>query len=165
MGKRERSKAKLDLREDEEGANSSKSVICLSSSDDEEANEDLSLKIVEKAMKRASRIDHDDAVLAGRGAVIDLGSSLSEGVEVITDWGGPTTDEDVEVKSKKKKKSSKEKRASKNMEDQEKTVSILSFLLVSWSLPEPFLFRSICGMVIITLKLEGTLPLLASSLK
>ena len=123
MGRRQKPKAKIDHQEDEEGANSSRSVIYLSSSDDEEANEDLSLKIVEKAMKRASKTDHNDAVLAGRSAVIDLGSSPSEAAEVITDRSGPTTDDDAEVKSKKKK-SRKEKRANKNIENQEKTVSI-----------------------------------------
>lgn len=124
MGRRQKPKAKIDHQEDEEGANSSRSVIYLSSSDDEEANEDLSLKIVEKAMKRASKTDHNDAVLAGRSAVIDLGSSPSEEAEVITDRSGPTTDEDAEVKSKKKK-SRKEKRANKNIENQEKTDEIL----------------------------------------
>ena len=123
MGKRQRPKVKMDPREDEDAANSAKSIIFLSSSDDEEANEDLSLKIVEKAMKRASRMGHDDAVLAGRSALIDLGSSPSEEAEVITDWSGPTTDDDVETKSKKKK-SKKEKRAGKNMENQDKSVSI-----------------------------------------
>ncbi|XP_021715623.1 protein AIR2-like [Chenopodium quinoa] len=55
MGKRSKSRSKSEYSEDEEHHKSRrKSSFVFIDSDDEEANEDLSLKIVEKAMSRAS---------------------------------------------------------------------------------------------------------------
>uniref|UniRef100_A0A803KRC8 CCHC-type domain-containing protein n=1 Tax=Chenopodium quinoa TaxID=63459 RepID=A0A803KRC8_CHEQI len=55
MGKRSKSRSKSEYSEDEENHKSRrKSSFVFIDSDDEEANEDLSLKIVERAMSRAS---------------------------------------------------------------------------------------------------------------
>lgn len=124
MGRRQKPRAKLDHQEDEGEASSSKSFIFLSSSDDEEANEDLSLKIVEKAIKRAAMRDQD-AILDGRSIVVDLVSSASEEAEEVTYRNGPTGDDDAAVKGKKG--SRKQRRTNKNLENKEKTVSIFIF--------------------------------------
>ncbi|PQQ04897.1 protein AIR2 [Prunus yedoensis var. nudiflora] len=85
MGKREREKAKFDwdeVSEEERNLaekNPSKSVAERNSSDDDEANEDLSLKIVEKAMlMRAAKLAPDnDVVLGEPSGLVELPSSTS----------------------------------------------------------------------------------------
>lgn len=87
MGKRERQKAKLDRDEVSEeereltNQNPSKSAAEQSSSDDDEANEDISLRIVEKALlMRAAKLAPDkNAAVLGEpsGGLVELPSSSS----------------------------------------------------------------------------------------
>ncbi|OVA18883.1 zinc finger protein [Macleaya cordata] len=102
--------------EDETG----KSVIVLSSSDDEEANEDLSLEIVEKARVRESKRKR------GQDLVISLSSSSSDEVEVVADRsncgsGGVTASLAVpELKKRKKNKKKKKDKIIDKEEEKEK---------------------------------------------
>ncbi|KAA8544399.1 hypothetical protein F0562_022411 [Nyssa sinensis] len=133
MATRERKlkSAKIDREEEEEDekqAKPSKSprLLCRGGSDnddDEEANEDLSLKIVEKSMLRACTTNQGDAVLdgsknsggsAGSVGVIDVSSSFSAEVEVVTD-----------LKDEKKKKKQKKKK-DKKIESPEATVDVVN---------------------------------------
>ncbi|MCL7048894.1 hypothetical protein MKW94_020833 [Papaver nudicaule] len=103
MKKNSKVKAKVD-EEESEVDTKQKSVILLSS-DDEEANGDLTLEIVEKATKRKRNQEN---------SVITLSSSSSE--EVCNGVGGPGDDEMVtdvvvpEEKKKRKKRGKKKKR-------------------------------------------------------
>lgn len=115
MGKREKNLKAATLRhEEEEGEKEqeqfkpTKSPIVLSSGsdDDEEANEDLSLKIVEKAMLRACTNAH-------QSVPIDISSSSSQETEVLA----------PESKSTKKKSRKEKSKKNKKVEKQEETVS------------------------------------------
>ncbi|XAR60227.1 hypothetical protein NMG60_11033501 [Bertholletia excelsa] len=118
MGKKEkiRKAAKVHYEEEENEEPKSKPtnsvVITIDSSDDEEANEDLSLKIVEKAIRRSSTYGQP-----ANGAVplldpIDLSISPSEEAEALTS--------DV----KRTKRNRKEKKKKNNeMENPEETVA------------------------------------------
>ncbi|XP_043714612.1 uncharacterized protein LOC122662969 [Telopea speciosissima] len=142
MVMREKMKGKLNL---EDEGDPPKPVIVLTSSEDEEANEDLSLKIVEKARmreikrKRKEDFDEFEASEGVRSAmVIDLSSSSCEETEVAADQCGTTDSGNVaavvaaEVKKNKKKK--KKKKKSKNIKLEEWNVSkVHSFLLFSLS--------------------------------
>ncbi|XVF42927.1 hypothetical protein PTKIN_Ptkin01aG0404000 [Pterospermum kingtungense] len=106
MAKKEKEKsAKFEMEEDESRSLHSKPLIEISSSDDDEANEDLSLKIVEKALAvKAARLNRGtDAASDDRDAVpmVNLASSSSLG------------ESDLDLKSKiskrKKKKTKVEK--------------------------------------------------------
>ncbi|XVF06887.1 hypothetical protein REPUB_Repub06bG0089900 [Reevesia pubescens] len=119
MAKRNKGKsAKFEIDEDESGPLDSKPLVELSSSDDEEANEDLSLKIVEKALSvKAARLnERNDVVLDDRDvvSVVDLSSSSQGGSDVAgTSGGGEEANLDLKskkiVKRKKKKKTKIEK--------------------------------------------------------
>ncbi|KAJ8750143.1 hypothetical protein K2173_014058 [Erythroxylum novogranatense] len=135
MGKRDKHAAKADARdyEEDDGPKRNSSVLVVDS-DDEEANEDLSLKIVEKAMiMRAARLnqnDNDNVVVldyeppkddigvvkggesagdgVGDSGVVELTSSSSLETEAVaTDISG--------VKKKKKKKKMKIKSEDKSV--------------------------------------------------
>lgn len=104
MVKREKPKARIDSQVAEKPSN-----ITELSSDDEEANEDLSLKIVEQAMLRASKATQSVVSLN----VIDLLSSPSEddgmvpvqGVTSFVDIASPAINlSNIIQKQKKKKK-------------------------------------------------------------
>ncbi|KAL2945555.1 Gag polyprotein [Bienertia sinuspersici] len=105
MGKKGKSKAKSEYSEYEEkliknnkkSRHNSSFVFC--ESDDDEANEDLSLKIVEKAMSRASHAD-DSKVIDGEDIVT---------TELIAS-------ESVSKVSKKMKKEKKKKKKAKKVE-------------------------------------------------
>ncbi|KAH7837130.1 hypothetical protein Vadar_009985 [Vaccinium darrowii] len=116
MGKREKNLKAATLRhEEEEGEKEqeqfkpTKSPIVLSSGsdDDEEANEDLSLKIVEKAMLRACTNAH-------QSVPIDISSSSSQETEVLA----------PESKSTKKKSRKEKSKKNKKVEKQEETVVV-----------------------------------------
>ncbi|KAJ7960363.1 zinc finger CCHC domain-containing protein 7-like [Quillaja saponaria] len=91
MGGREKQKAKLNDGEEERlenGVMASKSMVV--SSDDEEANEDLSLKIVEKALlMRAAKLVSNDVVLdestCQEGSVVDLPYLSSREAEIVAE--------------------------------------------------------------------------------
>ncbi|KAJ4850057.1 hypothetical protein Tsubulata_034417 [Turnera subulata] len=120
MGKREKQRAKIDESEVEEGEEKT-----LSKSDDEdaEANEDLSLKIVEKALlSRAAKFHQnlagegaDMAGKAGGAPVLELAES-SPSLETTSDTVSAGGDA---VKKKRKKKKSK---SSKHTETSEHSV-------------------------------------------
>ncbi|XP_042499219.1 protein AIR1-like [Macadamia integrifolia] len=126
---REKMKGKLDL---EDEGDTQKPVIVLTSSEDEEANEDLSLKIVEKArmreMNRKRKEDFDEFEVSEgvRSAmVIDLSSSSCEVTEA-ADQCGATDSGDMasvvavlEVKNMKKKTKKK-----KDIKSEERNVNI-----------------------------------------
>ncbi|OVA00861.1 zinc finger protein [Macleaya cordata] len=115
--KREKMKAKVDEDNEDE---TKKSVILLSSSDDEEANEDLSLEIVEKARVRESKRKR------GQDFVINLTSSSSDDVEVVADrsnaggGGGTASLADPELKKRKKNKKKKKDTSIEKEEEKEK---------------------------------------------
>ncbi|XP_022718589.1 protein AIR1-like isoform X2 [Durio zibethinus] len=120
MDKREKGKsAKFEIKENEWGPLDSKPLIVLSSSDEEEANEDLSLKIVEKALSvKAARLNEgNNAGLDDRGvvSVVDLVSSSSQGGSDVTGISGGGEEGDLDLKRKKiikrKKKKTKIQRA------------------------------------------------------
>ena len=146
MGKREKRKAKLDLEEEDEAepsgsAKPSNSFLGLSSDDnddDEAANEDLSLKIVEKALlMRAAKLVPDAAaadggdagVLNGTQGAIDGGgngssSSVLEGEVVESPSGSGRIVKKKIVKKIVKKKIVKKV---KKMEVQDQSVSFFFF--------------------------------------
>ncbi|EOY10094.1 PREDICTED: protein AIR1 [Theobroma cacao] len=121
MAKRDKGKsAKFEMEENESGPLGSKQVLEISSSDDEEANEDLSLKIVEKALlvKAAKLNERNDAVSGDRDvlSVVDLTSSSSEEGEAdVAGTSGVAEEADFDLKVnktvtiKKKKKTKSEK--------------------------------------------------------
>lgn len=100
MGRRAKSRAKSEYAEDDESGDNKKlksrrkSSFVFSESDDEEANEDLSLKIVERAMSRASNVAKSNA--AGGGG---------DGDDIVTTE--LVASEIVKKKDKKKKKQKK----------------------------------------------------------
>ncbi|KAE8713323.1 hypothetical protein F3Y22_tig00110213pilonHSYRG00305 [Hibiscus syriacus] len=114
MAKKGKAKsAKLEIEENESGACDSKSLMVLSSSEDEEANEDLSLKIVEKAiLVKAARFDdrnHDASDDPGVASVVNLTSSSSLGGSGVAGTSGGSEEADLNLKSKKSVKRRKKK--------------------------------------------------------
>ncbi|XWS58737.1 hypothetical protein CRYUN_Cryun08bG0059900 [Craigia yunnanensis] len=114
MAKRDKGKsAKFEIKENESGPLDSKSLVDLSSSDDEEANEDLSLKIVEKAISvKAARLnERNDTVTDDRAvvSVVDLACSSSQGGFDVADTSGDGEEADLDLKSKKIVKRKKKK--------------------------------------------------------
>ncbi|XP_058086803.1 uncharacterized protein LOC131233940 [Magnolia sinica] len=121
MGKKGKTDGKIDC-EGEEGE-PLESVIVLSSGDDEEANEDLTLEIVERARERESKrqkgedLGETEKKSFRSDAVIVLSSSSSDEIEFIED--GDSGDAEAlleEVKKKKKKKRSKKNKKKKKIE-------------------------------------------------
>lgn len=106
--------AKLEVDEAEGDVSmrsNSKSEIEIISSDDEEANEDLSLKVVEKALlKRAFMLAENQSTVfddfrVGRGDVVDLPSSSSQARKaVLASTSDSGVDASTDVKSRKVKK-------------------------------------------------------------
>ncbi|XP_072978201.1 uncharacterized protein [Typha angustifolia] len=89
-------------------------VVFLSSSDDEEANGDLSLAIVERAMRREAKRKRAEDAVSG-AAVVNVSSSSSDEVELDTcempaDPGGDPQDGERSNKRKKLKKRKKKKK-------------------------------------------------------
>ncbi|MBA0869571.1 hypothetical protein Goshw_030457 [Gossypium schwendimanii] len=118
MAKKGKAKsAKFEVEENESGPLDSKPLMVLSSSDDEEANEDLSLKIVEKALLvKATRFSegyHGVSGDPGVVSVVGLASSSRGGSDVAgTSGGREEADLDLESKKivkRKKKKTKTEK--------------------------------------------------------
>ncbi|GLT44344.1 hypothetical protein SLA2020_182490 [Shorea laevis] len=124
MAKRNRRKAaKVDneeIEEDESGLSNSKSVVYLGSSDDDEANEDLSLKIVEQALlKQAAKLNESRSAefdVQNDVTVVDLSSLSSPGNEIAAAGGAGAVREEIGdmksdsiVKKRKKKKTKSEK--------------------------------------------------------
>ncbi|KAG8472950.1 hypothetical protein CXB51_035048 [Gossypium anomalum] len=118
MAKKGKAKsAKFEIEENESGPLDSKPLMVLSSSDDEEANEDLSLKIVEKALLvKATRFSegyHGVSDDPGVVSVVGLASSSRGGSDVAgTSGGREQADLDLESKKivrRKKKKTKTEK--------------------------------------------------------
>ncbi|MFQ6643313.1 hypothetical protein Gotur_017947 [Gossypium turneri] len=118
MAKKGKAKsAKFEIEENESGPLDSKPLMVLSSSDDEEANEDLSLKIVEKALLvKATRFSegyHGVSGDPGVVSVVGLASSSRGGSDVAgTSGGREEADLDLESKKivkRKKKKTKTEK--------------------------------------------------------
>lgn len=115
MAKKGKAKsAKFEIEENESGPLDSKPLMVLSSSDDEEANEDLSLKIVEKALLvKAARFSEGFHAVSddpGVVSVVGLASSSRGGSDVAgTSGGREETDLDWESKKivKRKKKKTK----------------------------------------------------------
>ncbi|GLT60960.1 hypothetical protein SLA2020_336980 [Shorea laevis] len=107
-----------EMEEDESRLSNSRSVIELGSSDDDEANEDLSLKIVEKALsKQASKLTEDVSSAFNAGddvTVVRLSSSSSPEAEVaVASASGTDREEAGDMKSesnfRKKKKQNQTK--------------------------------------------------------
>ncbi|KAE8678950.1 Detected protein of unknown function [Hibiscus syriacus] len=116
MAKKGKAKsAKIEIEEGESGPLDSESLMVLSSSDDEAANEDLSLKIVEKALLvKASRFDegnHGASDDRGVISVVDLAPSSSRGGTDVAGTGGVGEEADLDLKSKRsvKRKTKKTK--------------------------------------------------------
>ncbi|XVE90444.1 hypothetical protein DITRI_Ditri20bG0078200 [Diplodiscus trichospermus] len=105
MGKRNKGKsAKVEIEENESGPSDSKPLILLSS-DDEEANEDLSLKIVEKALLvKAARLNGENGVCSDDRdvvSVVDLVSTSSHGGSDVDGTNGGGEEANLDLKSKK----------------------------------------------------------------
>ncbi|XP_057955174.1 uncharacterized protein LOC131149102 [Malania oleifera] len=125
MGRKQKEKAKAKFEfeaEEELEETASVPVISLCSSDDEEANEDLSLGIVEKSlMLRAAKTARngvvsdlpDDSVCFGSGGVIDLSSSSTSETALGVDPEGIPGDDDIVIGVNNKQKSKKESRKKK----------------------------------------------------
>uniref|UniRef100_A0A2N9HD42 CCHC-type domain-containing protein n=1 Tax=Fagus sylvatica TaxID=28930 RepID=A0A2N9HD42_FAGSY len=100
MGKREKRKAKLDFEEEEEGGagKSANSVVLLSDDDgDNEANEDLSLKIVEKSLlMRAAKLVPDDDDVSNESLGRIGGGGSSSGVVVVSSSSSFALEEEEE---------------------------------------------------------------------
>ncbi|XVF56572.1 hypothetical protein PTKIN_Ptkin06aG0131900 [Pterospermum kingtungense] len=100
-----RKSAKREIKEDQSGSLDSKTLEKLSSSDDEEANEDLSLKIVDKALSvNAARLsERNDTRPDGRDivSVVDLACSMSLGGSDMAGTCGGGEEADLDSKSKK----------------------------------------------------------------
>ncbi|KAK5771301.1 hypothetical protein PVK06_047497 [Gossypium arboreum] len=118
MAKKGKAKsAKFEIEENESGPLDSKPLMVLSSSDADEANEDLSLKIVEKALLvKATRFSegcHGVSDDPGVVSVVGLASSSRGGSDVAgTSGGREQADLDLESKKivrRKKKKTKTEK--------------------------------------------------------
>ncbi|KAE8664741.1 chromatin remodeling complex subunit [Hibiscus syriacus] len=116
MAKKGKAKsARIEIEENESGLLDSESLMVLSSSDDEEANEDLSLKIVEKALLvKAARFDegnHGASDDRGVVSVVDLAPSSSRrGTDVAGTSGvGEEADLDLKIKKSVKRKTKKTK--------------------------------------------------------
>lgn len=139
---REKRRGKVDLDEEgkaEDAGKSSKSFLILSSSDDEDANEDPRLKNVEKALlMRAAKLAPDDAVLGetsgcggGSSGVVALSSSLALDEEVVEVPGGVGGCNGIVSSGKKKVlKRVRIKKKIKKMEVGEQTVSIFTSLVL-----------------------------------
>jgi hypothetical protein len=106
MGRKEKSKAKVrdheqldDLSDNLDGASTPSLVFSGDDDDDEEANQDLSLKIVEKALRtREAKLTPNDAVSNG------IGSQQSEFAVTQNDdvLGGTNGIADLEAMEEKK---------------------------------------------------------------
>lgn len=108
MARRGKAEAKIDLEEEDR----TKSLVFENSSDDDEANEDLSLEIVEKARKRKREedLEESDRKSVRSDGIIDISSlSPSYGSEFI-EQGGDAEDLDVEILENGWKFESKRKR-------------------------------------------------------
>ncbi|MBA0626674.1 hypothetical protein Godav_004302 [Gossypium davidsonii] len=132
MAKKGKAKsAKFEIEENESGPLDSKPLMVLSSSDDEEANEDLSLKIVEKALLvKATRFSegyHGVSDDPGVVSVVGLASSSRGGSDVAGTSGG-REEADLDLESKKIVRRKKKKTKT------EKHVIWLSFYLILQSL-------------------------------
>ncbi|GMP91794.1 hypothetical protein CsSME_00042319 [Camellia sinensis var. sinensis] len=121
MGKREKNlkAAKYHIEEEENEELQSKSaksqIVLNSSSDDEEANEDLSLKIVEKAMLRAcSSGQRNDSESKVDNSLLPLQKD-----EVVV------TDVKSKRKSRKEKKSKKVKKQEETDEEEAETIKAI----------------------------------------
>lgn len=103
-----RKSAKFEVEENKSGALDSKTSVEASSSDDDEANEDLSLKIVEKALSLNERNDivSDDQHVV---SVVDLSCSSSQGRSDVACTSGGGEEADLDLKSKKIVKRRKKK--------------------------------------------------------
>ncbi|TKY45856.1 Gag polyprotein [Spatholobus suberectus] len=105
MGRKEKTNAKAIITEHEQdNFNGASTPSIVFSSDDDEANQDLSLKIVEKALrKRVAKHAPNDGVLNAPGGVVsfsrkpELAVAPNDGV-----WVGPGAVADSEVTEKKK---------------------------------------------------------------
>ncbi|XP_038718735.1 protein AIR1-like isoform X2 [Tripterygium wilfordii] len=113
MAKREKQKAKDDR--EEELTNEAEGVIAVNISkeeddDDAEANEDLSLRIVEKAILIRATRSNGDADVDGDSIAADLfpsSSRVAEAVIVDTSGTGSGSEAVVDLKPKKRKKTKK----------------------------------------------------------
>lgn len=108
MARRGKAEAKIDLEEEDR----TKSLVFENSSDDDEANEDLSLEIVEKARKRKREqdLEESDRKSVQSDGIIDISSlSPSYGSEFI-EQDGDAEDLDVEILENGWKFESKRKR-------------------------------------------------------
>ncbi|XP_020265939.1 protein AIR1 [Asparagus officinalis] len=106
MGGRSRRPPAKRANSDSNDGHPSKSVILLSSTDDEEANKDLSLEIVERAKERESKRKR-----AMKDEVVSVPSDSFDDIEVNFDEG----EVEGERKSKKKKKKAKAKNKKKEI--------------------------------------------------
>ncbi|XLR37300.1 hypothetical protein HN51_024059 [Arachis hypogaea] len=133
MGRKDKQRAKKTEHEEEEEhgspMGSTPPLVFEVSSDDEEANEDLSLGIVEKALMRR-KLPRNDVVSNGDDAII-LGASSSRQDEVAVARNEGVLNEarevvDVsdseELKSERKKKSKSKKKKVKKVESEEHNV-------------------------------------------
>ncbi|RZR98318.1 hypothetical protein BHM03_00027638 [Ensete ventricosum] len=134
MRERRRSSGKMDPSDESEAA---PSIVVLSSSDDEEANEDLSLAIVKKARHReAKRKWSEDALGPGPATavspahVIEISSSSSE-AELASDptpapsAGGLMSPMEETKDMEKKPKKKRRRKKKKQLEEKE----VVSFML------------------------------------
>lgn len=112
MGRKEKPKAKAiedeEVGEVNDNLNGASTPSLVFSSDDEEANQDLSLKIVEKAMRmRSAKLAPNDAVFNGSGCVESPSQQPELAVaqtDVVSDVpSGIAALEDVVAKEKKTK--------------------------------------------------------------
>ncbi|XP_027344280.1 zinc finger CCHC domain-containing protein 7-like isoform X2 [Abrus precatorius] len=106
MGRKEKLKAKALEHAEEDNVDGALTPSLVFSSDDDEANQDLSLKIVEKALRmRATKLATNDVVLNGAGGVV---SSLHKPELVVPQndgvCDGPSGIAASEVREEKKTK-------------------------------------------------------------
>ncbi|KDP42945.1 hypothetical protein JCGZ_23887 [Jatropha curcas] len=134
MGKAEKQKGKIEEENEEE-----MHVIAVSSDDDYEANEDLSLKIVEKALlKREAKLaqndnhcvvvlddDDDDVPKNGSGDVVVSGGGSSDGKVVEFSSSSPSQEAEVAVKDPLSVKKRKRKKKNQNIETGEQSVLLV----------------------------------------
>lgn len=123
MGPRRRSKGKVDREAEEEELEEreTRSVVVLTSSDDEEANKDLSLEIVEKARNRRGKrlFPTEDDGVAKRVPLVELSSASDDGV------GGELVVPEEEAEEKKKRKKRKKSKKSKEVVEEDGAAEML----------------------------------------
>lgn len=113
MKRRCKTQAKIDLEEEEEEVVPTKSMAFdCSSDDDEEANKDLSLEIVEKARKREEKRKREEDFGGSdrRQGIIDISSLSPSHGSAFIDLGGDAEDLSVEIVENGWKFESKRKR-------------------------------------------------------